>query len=597
MELAAATASLIPGFDAGVSGAMGSPVVKLRFGGLELGASLNAASRAISLLASLANHEATKASIKGGWDRRAEDWKFQADLAKKELEQTDKQILAAQIRVAIAEHELKNHDLQVENAEEAKVFMQDKFTNQELYDWMVGQISSLYFQSYQMAYDIAKRAERAYRHELGLSDSSFIQFGYWDSLKKGLLAGEKLHHDLKRMEMAYMDQNKREYELTKHISLAMFDPIALLKLKETGECFVDLPEALFDLDYPGHYMRRLKSVSMTIPCVTGPYTGVNCTLTLLRNSVRKNTVLKGNDGEYTFDEDGDDPRFVNNIGAIQSIATSNAQNDSGVFELNFRDERYLPFEGAGAISSWRLELSGKWRMDSGEVVEFTQFDFDTISDVIFHLRYTARDGGNELKKAAVGALQTTINEMDLGEERTGLFRLFSARHEFPNEWHKFLHPKDTDKEQTLQLELTSERFPFQFQTKTIKISQVELFLKLKGRLDYNDEQSLKFDLKRDGGNEFPRQEFKKAASLINGLAYAKPFEKKTEELGKWVVEVDRAKSDPDTDSGIPPWLRLKDEDEKYIIVEVGKKEYYVLNPDAIEDAIIVVQYTATEQAM
>jgi hypothetical protein len=35
---------------------------------------------------------------------------------------------------------------------------------------------------------------------------------------------------------------------------------------------------------------------------------------------------------------------------MQSIATSHAQNDSGMFELNFRDERYLPFEGAGAIS-------------------------------------------------------------------------------------------------------------------------------------------------------------------------------------------------------------------------------------------------------
>ena len=47
-------------------------------------------------------------------------------------------------------------------------FMRDKFTNQELYDWMVGQIAGIYFQSYQLAYDVAKRAERAYRYELGL---------------------------------------------------------------------------------------------------------------------------------------------------------------------------------------------------------------------------------------------------------------------------------------------------------------------------------------------------------------------------------------------------------------------------------------------
>ncbi|TMD23334.1 MAG: toxin, partial [Chloroflexi bacterium] len=223
------------------------------------------------------------------YQRRADDWDLQKKLANKERDQINKQIAAAEIRKAIAEKELENQDLQIENAQSVDSYMHDKFTNQELYDWMVGQIAAVYFQSYQLAYDIARRAERAYRFELGLANSNFIQFGYWDSLKKGLLAGEQLHFDLKRMEMAYLDQHKREYEITKHISLLALDPVALVKLKETGECLVDLPEALFDLDYPGHYMRRIKSVGLTIPCVTGPYTSVNCTLTLLKNSVRKNT--------------------------------------------------------------------------------------------------------------------------------------------------------------------------------------------------------------------------------------------------------------------------------------------------------------------
>ncbi len=59
------------------------------------------------------------------------------------------------------------------------------------------------------------------------------------------------------MDVAYLDQNKREYEVTKHISLKAIDPISLVTLKETGECLVNLPEALFDLDYAGHYMRRI----------------------------------------------------------------------------------------------------------------------------------------------------------------------------------------------------------------------------------------------------------------------------------------------------------------------------------------------------
>ena len=76
------------------------------------------------------------------------------------------------------------------------------------------------------------------RHELGLSDSVFIRFGYWDSLKKGLLAGERLGHGLKRMEAAYLEQNRREYELSKTVSLALLDPAALVRLKQTGECFI-----------------------------------------------------------------------------------------------------------------------------------------------------------------------------------------------------------------------------------------------------------------------------------------------------------------------------------------------------------------------
>ena len=91
-----------------------------------------------------------------------------------------------------------------------------------------------------------------------MSDSSYVQFGYWDSMKKGLLSGESLMYNLKQMEMAYYEKNKREYELTKHISLAQLDATALLQLKETGQCFINLPEELFDLDYPGHYFRTYK---------------------------------------------------------------------------------------------------------------------------------------------------------------------------------------------------------------------------------------------------------------------------------------------------------------------------------------------------
>ncbi len=214
--------------------------------------------------------------------------------------------------------------------------MRSKYTNQELYQWQVGQISGVYFQSYKLAYDLAKRAERCFRFELGLPDSSYINFGYWDSLKKGLLSGEKLQYDLRRLETAYLEQNRREFELTKHVSLALLDPLALVRLKETGRCFFNLPEESFDLDYPGHYFRRIKSVSLTLPCVVGPYTTISCTLRLLKNSIRINTAIRDNRYPHNTDDQGlpaDDGRFIENNIPVKAIAVSNAQNDSGVFEL------------------------------------------------------------------------------------------------------------------------------------------------------------------------------------------------------------------------------------------------------------------------
>src|SRR5262249_3491482 len=150
----------------------------------------------------------------------------------------------------------------------------------------------------------------------------------------------------------------------------------------------------FDMDYPGHYMRRIKSVALTIPCVVGPYTGMNCTLRLTKNRFRKSALAGPNDYPEKTEDGATDDRFMTCNVPITSIAVSTGQNDSGVFELNFRDERYLPFEGAGAISTWKIELPQT----------FKQFDYDTITDVVMHLRYTAIDGGEKLKDASNKAL-------------------------------------------------------------------------------------------------------------------------------------------------------------------------------------------------
>ena len=365
--------------------------------------------------------------------------------------------------------------MQIENSKAIDAFFHDKYTNQELYDWMATQISQTYFQSYQLAFDLAKRAERCFQYELGIENTSYIQFGYWDSLKNGLQSGERLQLALRQLEGAYLEGNRREFECTKHISLALVNPLALIKLKDTGSCVVDIPEELFDLDYPGHYFRRLKSVSLSLPCVAGPHTTVNCTLRLTRNRVRVSTSTNP---QYEHNNDNgvliDDSRFRESHVRVNAIATSNGQNDSGMFELNFRDERYLPFEGAGAASTWQIELVA----DRG----LRQFDYDTLTDVILHLRYTAREDAGQFRDAAVAHLQTVLQNSSPGLR---LRRMFDLRREFATEWYAFLHPAPGG-HKTLTLPLTRDHFPLLGKEAGIQVEAIALAAQTKS----NDEMKV-----------------------------------------------------------------------------------------------------------
>jgi len=582
-EVLAAILHLIPDAKLGFFTTAGTT-----YGGSNIASALQATGSAAGTTASILNTAGSLNATLGGYQRRQDDWTHQADLATKELKQVEKQIAAAEIRLALSERELENHDLQIENAKEVDEYMRgQKFTNRELYSWMVGQLSGIYFQTYQLAYDVAKRAERAYRHELGLKDSNFIQFGYWDTLKKGLLSGERLYHDLKRMDAAYLDQYKREYEITKHISLIAIDPISLVKLKETGECFVSLPEVLFDLDYPGHYMRRIKSVGLTIPCVTGPYAGVNCTLTQLNSSIRNANTLSG--GQYF--RHADDTRFSDSFGTIQSIVSSSAQNDSGLFEANMRDERYLPFEGQGAISAWRIQLPK----------EFKSFDYDTISDVVLHLRYTARDGGEALGQQATTELSNAVNKFIQSEGKQGLARIFSLRHEFPTEWYRFLNPVDTSDGQTMELKFGQDRFPLLFRGRTIGINRADIFLKIEDITDaavfhgtnntnhtplgdYKSLGPLRVGLIPPAASTTTTPtapiilELSSSDSFLNGLPHGVTNFEPPRNLGGWSLEIQG-----DDIANIAESLRYK--------TTVNGVDYWRLKPDLVEDVFIVCRYS------
>jgi hypothetical protein len=128
-----------------------------------------------------------------------------------------------------------------------------------------------------------------------------------------------------------------------------------------------------------------------------------------------------------------------------------------MFEMNFRDERYLPFEYQGAVSRWRIELPR----------ENNYHDPDTLADAILCLYHTAREGGELLRRAA--------NESARRHLPGDGWCFFDARHDFPDSW-ELLRTAEPEKKcsKRLNLKFTRRMFPYVPGSPDVRIDKITL---------------------------------------------------------------------------------------------------------------------------
>jgi hypothetical protein len=368
--------------------------------------------------------------VRAGHERSMAEWRNQKETAESDLAQIGHQLAGAEQQLAIAARERDILAQEIAHNQAEATFLTGKFTNSQLYQWMSGRLAETYFQVYNLAYEMAKAAEQAFRFEHG--EASFIRPSYWDNRRNGLLAAEGLGLDLERMGTAYLDKDSRDLEITKPVSLLELDPVALLRLKNGGSCEFGLTEALFDYDFPGHFRRQIRTVTVTFTDADGSPLGRNATLTQLGHK----TVLSADPKavKHLLDPKGLAPATVRaDWRPGQRIALSPVDEgmpNNGLFELRFDDDRYLPFEGTGAVSTWRLELSGRRPAD--------------LHNVVITVRYTAEAGDQVFTNAVKGMLKTYPAA-----------RFFDVATEFSQEWQDFL----AGDEQQLTLPIAPELFP------------------------------------------------------------------------------------------------------------------------------------------
>jgi hypothetical protein len=426
---------------------IGAPTA-MKYGGVELNKSLANFGGALKLAGDAATLLAHSAGLEATFQRRNDEWRHQAELAKRDVNQLARQISAANLRIQIAQAELDAHNKQIAQTEEIYQFYQDRFTNLGLCKVLAISLQTLYRSAFNSAFAMASLADRAYRFERPDDAGPHLSGNYWDAKTGGLLAGERLMLDLQALERAYLETDRRQLEIEQSFSLAQFDPSALLTLRETGECQFDVPEVFFDLAYPGHYRRRIKAVRLTIPCVVGPYTNASATLRLLASTIRMNPTSQ--------------PEPVAARHEV-FVAASSGQNDAGVFELSFRDERYVPHEGNGAASTWQLTLPKSFRM----------FDYESISDVVLRISYTALSDEN-LRAMVEGQVADVTRSVATQLQGTEMQSVVSLRHDLPDVFARLVGSvAGTD----LSFTIDAQRLPWFLNKRDLTLTSLRVVLR------------------------------------------------------------------------------------------------------------------------
>ncbi|MGR3886330.1 Tc toxin subunit A-related protein [Pseudomonas sp. 1152_12] len=320
-------------------------------------------------------------------NRRAQEWSHAEQQARLELAQIDALLLVHAEQEKATRLQLRSTHTALGQAKSAYQLLGMRFTGAQLYQWLTAQLSTFYYALYDSVHSLCLAAEACWQYETAES-RQFFQGDAWHHTSRGLLSAENLKLNLVKMNTAYLQHTPRELEISKTVSLRhrLIECSVTTEgkasqatktwaehmagLVSSGTIGFALTQALLDEDYPGHTLRRIKHVSVSLPATLGPYEDIKATLTQTSNSIQMPDGITRTD-----------------FRAHQQIALSRGLDDDGLFTLSFdNDPRYLPFEYTGAESTWLLNFPKPLQQKNL---------LESITDIIIHVRYTARPDGSK----------------------------------------------------------------------------------------------------------------------------------------------------------------------------------------------------------
>jgi hypothetical protein len=295
---------------------------------------LSATSSAYSGLAAAASTRASVLATRASYERRRQEWELARDLARQDIAIGAQQIHVAENHVRVSEQERLIAELQTEQAERTVDFLAGKFTNVDLYDWMSDVLAGVYRFLLQQATGMARLAGGQLAFERQEPAPPYIQDDYWEAPadaaalergegqgpdRRGLTGSAHLLRDIVQLDQYSFETNRRKLQLTKVVSLAQFAPVEFQRFRESGVLNFSLPLELFDRDFPGHYLRLIRRVRLSMVALIPPTQSIKATL----SSTGVSRVVVGGDVYQTIVLRREP----------ESVALTSPLNASGLFDL------------------------------------------------------------------------------------------------------------------------------------------------------------------------------------------------------------------------------------------------------------------------
>ncbi|MFJ4835867.1 hypothetical protein ACIP79_39115 [Streptomyces sp. NPDC088747] len=358
--------------------------------------------------------------LQAGIEQRKDEWRRQQVAAQQDMQIAAAQITVADDQVTIAEREQDVATLQHDQAAATLTFLNGQFTNADLYLWMSNTLGGVYRYFLQQATATARQAQAQLAFERAEPARVLIRQDYGQSPtemtsnagpnRQGLTGAEQLAQDLARLDEYAFSSARRRLNLSQTFSLARLMPVEFLEFRRTGTLAFVTPTALFDTDFPGHYLRLIRQVRTSLVALVPPERGIRATL--YSNGISR--VTTGRDGTFQEVVVRSDPGVV---------ALTSPVNASGVFELDAQSDMLLPFEGCGVDTSWEFRLPPA----------ANPLDYSTIVDLLVTVDYTA--AYDETYRDQV------VTRLNADRER-GADCVFSLARDFPDQWYDLNNPAD-----------------------------------------------------------------------------------------------------------------------------------------------------------